>query len=352
MDNPKISILIPLYNRKHYIAQCIDSALNQTFKEDYEIIIRDNCSTDGGFEFVAEKYAKEISTGKIRLYKNQENLGEIKNTRELFHDAKGKYIGVLHSDDMYLPHTLQHLYEVAEKTNADVVHESFRLDSPKNGIINSINDCKPCRAELNTFKEVTIMSKDPNLRFREWLGGGTFTDLQYNLLKRTFVLKDESFFEYSVHLSYALWWMMTAEVFVKTPVICYINRDAPDNQSHENLSPQKMVEIIVRLMELINHMDKLFPKVKFFKDNEYAQYIAKSHMLETIENFYINRNKIYANGITPELYNAVADTFKKYFGHDYFFPMAWFNWTRVAPFNHRADIINFNANPPYPPPSR
>ena len=40
MDTPKISVLIPLYNRKHYITQCIDSALNQTFK-DYEIIIRD-----------------------------------------------------------------------------------------------------------------------------------------------------------------------------------------------------------------------------------------------------------------------------------------------------------------------
>ena len=59
MDAPKISVLIPMYNRKHYIEDCVNSVLNQTF-QDFEIIIRDNCSTDGSFEFVAKRYAKEI----------------------------------------------------------------------------------------------------------------------------------------------------------------------------------------------------------------------------------------------------------------------------------------------------
>ena len=130
MDNPKVSVLIPLYNRKHYIAQCIDSALNQTFQEDYEVIIRDNCSTDGSFEFVQEKYSQQISEGKIKLYRNSENLGEGGNTHALINDAAGKYTTILHSDDMYLPHTIKHLYEIAEKTNADVVHMSFYFNSP------------------------------------------------------------------------------------------------------------------------------------------------------------------------------------------------------------------------------
>lgn len=59
MNTPKISVLIPMYNRKHYIQDCINSALNQTF-QDFEIIIRDNVSTDGGFEFVQHRYANEI----------------------------------------------------------------------------------------------------------------------------------------------------------------------------------------------------------------------------------------------------------------------------------------------------
>ena len=70
MTAPKISVLIPLYNRKHYIAQCLDSVLNQTF-QDYEIIVRDDGSTDGSADFVAEKYSAEISSGKIKLSRNK-----------------------------------------------------------------------------------------------------------------------------------------------------------------------------------------------------------------------------------------------------------------------------------------
>ena len=351
MDNPKISVLIPLYNRKHYIAQCVDSALNQTFKEDYEIIIRDNCSTDGSFEFVAEKYAKEISAGKIKLYRNEENLGETKNTIRLFHDAKGKYIGVLHSDDLYLAHALQHLYEVAEKTNADVVHESFRLDSPQNGVINNINDCVIVQGERNVSQNVRVMSNKPLDRFNEWIGGGTFIDIQYNLFKKEFILEDESFFEMGMHLYYSLWWLMRAKIFVKTPAACYVRRNAPDSGTNEKFNPQKITKSILKNFEILNHMDKLFPKMDFFKDNEYFQYIAKAHFLYISENFNMNRHKIYANGITPEIHDAIADAFKKYFGHDYFYPMFWFNWARVMPFNRNVDIINFNANPA-PPPSR
>ena len=109
MDAPKISVLIPMYNRKHYIADCIDSVLAQTF-QDFEIVVRDDGSTDGSAEFVEERYAAEISAGKVKLKRNGKNLGEDPTTIRLFLDAAGKYFGVLHSDDMYLPHALQYIF--------------------------------------------------------------------------------------------------------------------------------------------------------------------------------------------------------------------------------------------------
>lgn len=335
-----------MYNRKHYIEQCVNSALNQTFQEEYEIIIRDNCSTDGGYEFVAEKYAQQIFEGKIKLYRNKENLGETKNTIKLFHDANGKYIYVLHSDDMYLPHALQHLYEVAEKTNADVVHESFLLISPKSGIINDISECKPTCREINTFDKINIMSDNPFDRFQEWIKGGTFIDMQYNLFEKDFVLENEVFFEKGCHLYAALWWIMSAKIFVKTPIICYICRNAPDSETNSKISTQKIIECILGDFEMLDHMDKLFQKIEFFKNNEYFQYMAKAHMLYISNNWNIDRHNIYANGITLELYSAIADAFKKYFGHDYFYPMFCFNLNRVMPFNRRGDIINFENNTP------
>ena len=350
MDNPKISVLIPLYNRKHYITQCIDSALNQTFK-DYEIIIRDNCSTDGGFEFVAEKYAKEISTCKIRLYKNEENLGEWGNTNALLNDAEGKYIAILHSDDLYLSHALEHLYEIAEKTNADVVHESFFLNSPKGGIINDINDCKPTCWENNTFDKVSIMPNDAEFRFNEWINGGTFIDTQYNIFNKKFVLKHNIFTDGHGHRYSALWWLMHAKIFVKTPVVCYIRRDAPDSGAKADFPPEKLESFILSRMEMIRNMDKHFSKIKFFKENKKFQYIAKSHLNIILDNVDIGRNKVFSNGITPEIYSFVENSFKKVFGENYFYPMFLFNWVHVMPFNRRADVIKFNgANPPATPP--
>ncbi len=340
MENPKISVLIPMYNRKHYIEQCVDSALNQTFQEDYEIIIRDNCSADGSFDFVAETYAKQISDGKIRLYRNEENLGEWGNVNALINDAAGKYIAILHSDDMYLPHALKHLYEVAEKTNADVVHESFLLNSPKNGVINSIEDCKPICAEDNTFDKITVMPNDPLDRFNEWINGGTFIDSQYNIFNREFVLDNDIFLDACNNRYVALWWIMSAKIFVKTPIICYIRRNAPDSNSHSNFTPEKIEKFISEQIEMVHNMDERFANIDFFKDNEYYQYMAKAHLLFILDSWDIMRRNIYSKGITQEIYQTVVSAFKKKFGNDYFYPMFLFNWIHSMPFNKRVDIIN------------
>ena len=65
MNNPKVSILIPLYNSEEYIAETIDSCLNQTY-ENIEIIIVDDSSTDSGLNIAREykKYRMEKFAGK------------------------------------------------------------------------------------------------------------------------------------------------------------------------------------------------------------------------------------------------------------------------------------------------
>ena len=344
MDNPKVSVLIPLYNRKHYIEQCIDSALNQAFQENYEIIVRDNCSTDGSFEFVAEKYAQQISEGKIRLYKNAENLGEWGNTNALINDAEGKYIAILHSDDMYLPHAIQHLYEVAEVVNADVVHESFCLNSLKDGIIEDIKDCKPFCMDGNNFDKITAIPNDPSYRFNEWINAGTFIDSQYNIFNKNFVLKNHIFTD--GHRYAALWWLMSAKVFVKTPVICYVHRDAPDSGTNINFPPEKLEKFISNKIKMLHDMDKHFAQIDFFKGNNYIQYLTKAHLLFVLDNYEITRRNVYANGITPEIYSIVESSFKKIFGENYFYPMFLFNWAHVMPYNLRVDNINFDYNAP------
>ena len=69
-NNPKISVLMPAYNAEKYIAEAIESILNQTFK-DFEFIIIDDCSTDRTWEII-QKYSK--IDNRIVALRNEKNL--------------------------------------------------------------------------------------------------------------------------------------------------------------------------------------------------------------------------------------------------------------------------------------
>lgn len=244
---------------------------------------------------------------------------------------------------MKLSHALQHLYEVAKATNADVVHESFSLFTSKDPIGQPISSVSvKCNENRPAPKDKLILvSDDPVERFREWIDIGTFWDIQYNLLRRKFILEElfakEIFFKTDYKI-FTLWWLMFAKVIVKTPVVCYVRRDAPDSETntHEIFKLGESIELII---EVARSMDEVFDKIQFFKDNEELQYMAKAHLLETVQSFFINRWHFYKDGITPEIQRTVANAFKKYFGKDYFYVEFLFNLLQVQKHGRRVDQI-------------
>jgi len=96
MAEPLISICIPNYNNAKYLDACIQSALNQTYKNT-EIIFIDDSSSDGSLN-IAQKYSD-----KIKIHTNNSNIGQPKNTNKCVKLSKGKYLVILHSDDLLLP---------------------------------------------------------------------------------------------------------------------------------------------------------------------------------------------------------------------------------------------------------
>ena len=95
--NPKISVCITVYNREKYIAQCIESVLAQDYKN-IEIIISDNCSTDGTVEII-NGYLKDK---RIRFYRNETNIGMAGNFRKLLDYTVTPWIIYLSSDDFWI----------------------------------------------------------------------------------------------------------------------------------------------------------------------------------------------------------------------------------------------------------
>jgi glycosyltransferase involved in cell wall biosynthesis len=103
---PKISVIIPTYNRAQYITHALDSVLCQTFP-DYEIIVVDDGSTDNTQD-ILKKYEGKIKT--IR----QDNQGISKTRNRGIQMAKGEYIAFLDSDDYWAPEKLKEQIQVLD----------------------------------------------------------------------------------------------------------------------------------------------------------------------------------------------------------------------------------------------
>ncbi|MBI5006901.1 MAG: glycosyltransferase family 2 protein [Nitrosomonadales bacterium] len=101
---PKVSILIPVYNREDFIAECIQSALAQTYT-DFEIVVADNASTDGTWE-ICQKLA--ATDARVRIFRNESNVGPVRNWLRCVSESRGEYGKILFSDDLMFPGFLEH----------------------------------------------------------------------------------------------------------------------------------------------------------------------------------------------------------------------------------------------------
>ena len=108
--SPKVSVIIPAYNRRDFVTEAIDSALNQTYR-DFEVIVVDDGSTDGTGEMLKERY-----DDKIRYF-YKENGGCASARNYGIKMARGEYIAFLDSDDRYLPEKLEDQVGILEKNN-------------------------------------------------------------------------------------------------------------------------------------------------------------------------------------------------------------------------------------------
>ncbi len=159
------SILIPAYNTEKYIAECLNSILNQTIT-DYEIIIVDDFSFDNTLNICKEFQQQYPNT--IKIIEHKENKGLLLTRRELFAAMQGDYAICVDSDDWLVPNALEILKKSIEKENADLIlyelvckhldgrEERFNCDL-NNGYIYSNNDKQTIYDKLLTSYSLNSM---------------------------------------------------------------------------------------------------------------------------------------------------------------------------------------------------
>lgn len=135
-----VSVICVTYNHEKYIRQALDSILMQKTDFAYEVLIGEDCSTDGTRAILKEYEAKHPDL--FRMYYRDSNVGATKNEYELFMDAKGRYVAALELDDIWTDERkLQKQFDFLEahEEYIGVSHDFDIIDKDGNIIENDDN---------------------------------------------------------------------------------------------------------------------------------------------------------------------------------------------------------------------
>lgn len=184
---PKVSVIMPVYNVSAYLRQALDSVVNQTLT-DIEIICVDDGSTDDSLEILQE-YAGKDDRMQIITQKNQ-YAGVARNNG--LSKAKGKYVIFWDADDFFEPDALEKLYDKAEEEQAEVVVcGAFRYDEKQQ---ESLRAGTYTYLKMKYIPEKNVFSKDD---IPEYIFNFTSNVPWNKLFRRAFILEEKIQFQNS-----------------------------------------------------------------------------------------------------------------------------------------------------------
>lgn len=145
---PVVSIIVPVYNVKSYVGECVESLCRQTYTN-LEILLVDDGSTDGSGEVCDECAGRDE---RIRVI-HQANRG-LSGARNMgLDDARGEYIAFVDSDDLVSPNYVETLYELLMKYEADIAACAY-----VKGTTEQLTDIREKVLSLDNVKEICMPS--------------------------------------------------------------------------------------------------------------------------------------------------------------------------------------------------
>ena len=313
--NPAISVIIAMYNSEKYVAECLESLLNQTF-QDFEVIVVDDCSTDFSRAVVYSFFSK--FNDRLKLAKLGKNSGFPGIPRNFALDAaRGKYVYFLDSDDFLTETALEELYNVAEEFNAEVVHVEqcftfFDEDGKDESVTTTIEIgdfvTEPTLETFDIGERVEAFTKR---RYLWWACNKLF-------LRQLLVDNEIKFTPIKVweDMIFAFMCIVTAKNYVRVPFISYYYRIRKNSLSHE---ARDVIDASKTAFDVFRALDDFMDTQEFFKENyKYRYDVLNFFMQERLEK--ISENLFVTGDLDP------IEVFK-------FFKEKFFN---VNPKNHVA----------------
>lgn len=119
--DPLVSVVIPVYKAEPYVAACLESVLNQTYRK-LEVIAVSDCTPDASMQIVA-RYA--AADPRLRVLENERNMGTMQTRERGYREARGTFVFFLDADDTIRPQAIEQLLRQQKGTDADIVAGAF-----------------------------------------------------------------------------------------------------------------------------------------------------------------------------------------------------------------------------------
>lgn len=299
-----ISVIINVFNDEKHLGKCIESVVNQTYK-DLEIIIVNDGSTDNTLA-ICESYSDD----RIRII-SQNNKGLAFSRNVGIDNSNGEYLYFIDSDDFIEPDTLEYLYNLSQKYNAD------------------FTTCKVMTIHNYDFKKENNEEKVEILSNKEMLGKillrkDRATETWNKLMKRE--LFDNLRFEDRIinDMAFSHKLVMRTDNIVFGNQVKYYYVKHSQSITARKSSLERLIDIYKVFVDRYFYVEKVYPK---FAENEYA-------LLEIIVRLYLKNNKELEKYLNEK--NAV-ELFNKHFS---------FRFLKCkVRINEKIKILLFRINP-------
>ena len=152
---PRVSVIVPIYNTEKYLRRCLDSLINQTL-DGVQIVAVDDGSTDSS-PAILEEYVSKYPD-RFLVYR-QENSGQAVARNRALDMCEGFYIGFLDSDDYVKPQMFERLYNLAQDRKADYVACGYTDTMIKDGqdvVLKEYVAAPPCKQSRDLYFDALV----------------------------------------------------------------------------------------------------------------------------------------------------------------------------------------------------
>lgn len=272
MNDIKISVIVPVYNVEKYIRKCIESIINQTFK-DIEIIIVNDGTKDNSIK-IAEEY---LSDKRIKIV-NKENGGLASARNAGMRVAKGEYICIIDSDDYIEENMLEILYNESQGNDIVICNNYDHYEKDNSYKVKKKNDC------IKNIDEEGI-----------YFWGYVGLEVWNKLYRRKFLTENnvndiEGIVHSDVFFNIKTLFLAKKVKYIDKPLYHYIS-SRPGSITKQK-TPEKTINAFKVIIDNIEKLEKIIPKDNFYKIRLFlCKIYYKGYILE-LENKYFSNEDI------------------------------------------------------------